>query len=69
MTDQSQLELGFDGSRSHGRVVHQPPRPGRAQWWFEQMRRMVDRALDWRPTPPPRPEQTWLTLSPAMHHR
>jgi hypothetical protein len=57
-----QLEMSFDGStRFHPRIRHR--RQSRAQWWFSQMRRVVDQALDWRPAPPPRPEQTYLTLA------
>jgi hypothetical protein len=61
MTNQSQLELGFDASCGWQPARHQPRRLTRAQWWFAQMRQIVDRALDWQPTPPPRPEQTWFT--------
>ncbi len=31
----------------------------RAQWWFDRMRQVVDRAFEWETTPG-RPEQTWL---------
>jgi len=62
MTNQDQLELGFDGSRGLQHVVRKASQPSRAQWWFAQMRRVVDRAFDWQPAPPARPEQTCLTL-------
>jgi hypothetical protein len=64
MTD-TQLELSFGGPR-----VTQPLRPGRAsspftsRWWFHQMHQIVDRAFDWQPAPPARPEQSWL---PGTH--
>ena len=35
----------------------------KARWWFSQMRMVVDRACDWKSSPPPRPEQTYLTLA------
>jgi hypothetical protein len=34
----------------------------RATWWFQQMRRAVDSAVEWRPAPPARPEQGSLDL-------
>src|SRR5687767_1989087 len=40
---------------------HQTTR-ARAAWWFQQMRRVVDSAVEWRPTPPARPEQVTLDL-------
>ena len=54
----AQLEMSF------GSACHQPTRRqrrlNRAQWWFQRMRQMVDRAVDWQPVPLPRPEQIWL---------
>jgi hypothetical protein len=63
MMNKQQLELGFDGT-----VVPAPARrPDRpvlgVAWWFGQMRRVVDAAVEWRPTPPARPEQTQLRLA------
>ena len=61
MTD-AQLELSLDStrlarvSRSNGQV-----RASTARWWFRRMRQVVDRALDWEPAPPPRPEQIWFS--------
>jgi hypothetical protein len=54
----AQLELSF-GARS---LRSTPTTTRRAsirnpQWWFQRMRQIVDRALDWKPAPPPRPEQ------------
>jgi hypothetical protein len=34
----------------------------RAAWWFQQMRRTVDAAMEWKPASLPRPEQTTLDL-------
>jgi hypothetical protein len=39
-------------------------RPSRAQWWFQRMRQVVERARDWQPKPTPRPEQIWF---PSTH--
>jgi hypothetical protein len=36
----------------------------RATWWFHQMRRVVDSAVEW-PAPTPHPEQTTLDLRRA----
>jgi hypothetical protein len=65
-----QLELSF-GSRRNGGPDECPPRSltrrqrrgGRAGWWFERMRQIVERAADWEPAPLARPEQTWFTNS------
>lgn len=52
-----QMELSFGNGRERQPANRRPGRPSRARWWFERMRRVVDRACDW---PPPRPEQIWL---------
>jgi hypothetical protein len=66
MTD-TQLELSLDASRAPQSLrTNHPPSPFTSRWWFQQMRQMVDRAFDWQPAPPPRPEQTWL---PGTHRQ
>ena len=40
---------------------HQVAR-SRAAWWFGQMRKAVNAAVEWKPTPVARPEQTYITL-------
>jgi hypothetical protein len=35
----------------------------RAQWWFAQMRRVVDAAMEWRPESQGRPAQEYLALA------
>jgi hypothetical protein len=61
--NRQQIELSFDAScRFHPSIRHSR-RQSRAQWWFNRMRAVVDRALDWQSAPPPRPEQIYLTLS------
>lgn len=58
-----QLEL----SLTAGRQTQYPPRrqnrQSRAAWWFGQMRRVVNNAMDWDAAPEPRPEQSWLEIS------
>lgn len=54
----AQLEMSFDRT-----VAGDSPRrrrQGRAHWWFQRMRALVDGAMDWQPAPPPRPEQIWF---------
>jgi hypothetical protein len=57
-----QLELGLNGklitlsARRESRLT-------RAQWWFGQMRQLVNNAVDWNPAPEPRAEQPWLEIS------
>jgi hypothetical protein len=60
MKNQNQMELGLPGANRCPRVVQRERRLQRANWWFDQMRQVVDRAFDW-PTPPRfQPEQIWL---------
>jgi hypothetical protein len=54
----AQLEMSFSGTGNY--VTRRQRRLNRAQWWFQRMRQIVDRAVDWQPTPPPRPEQIWF---------
>lgn len=42
-----QLELRLP--RPTLRIAVRRCRPARAKWWFEQMRRAVDSAVDWEP--------------------
>ena len=58
-----QLELGIHG----GKVLLNPAprnRQVRANWWFTQMRNIVNRAMDWEAAGQPRPEQIWI---PGAH--
>ena len=50
--------MSFDARMAS--VARRQKRLNRAHWWFERMRQVVDRAMDWRPAPPPRPEQMWF---------
>jgi len=55
-----QLEISFDHSIPLRRGTRHQRRIARAQWWFAQMRQVVDRAWDWEPAPPARPEQVCM---------
>jgi hypothetical protein len=52
----NQLELGLDPFLAAPGRNLRGPRSRHAQWWFDAMRQMVDRACDWEP-PRPRPER------------
>jgi hypothetical protein len=56
-----QMELTFGGARPCPSLNRRQRRVNRAQWWFQRMRRVVDRALDWQAAPTPRPEQIWFS--------
>jgi hypothetical protein len=54
----AQLELSFDALRGRSTpITTRRPSRHNPQWWFQRMRQIVDRALDWQPAPAPRPEQ------------
>jgi hypothetical protein len=53
-----QLELGF--GRNVLWITVRRQRSARAQWWFKQMRKAVDSAMDWRNSPQGRPQQIQL---------
>lgn len=55
-----QLELSLTKARGCRPLSARQRRLSRARWWFERMRQTVESALDWQPTPPGRPEQTWF---------
>ena len=55
-----QMELTFNASRACPSTERPHRRMTRARWWFQQMREAVDRAVDWKPVPPARPEQIYF---------
>jgi hypothetical protein len=57
-----QMELSFEQSSLLRIQVARQRRLRRAHWWFEQMRQVVDRALDRTADLPARPEQVYLQL-------
>ena len=63
----AQLELSLDNHCAMRLPrANRPPAAYTSRWWFERMRQIVDRAFDWQPAPPPRPEQIWL---PGTHRQ
>ena len=56
------MELGLNKITVADLAPLQQRRANRAQWWFTQMRRVVDLAMEWKPAPTARPEQVYLTL-------
>jgi hypothetical protein len=63
MPNSNQMELGLDSKGvRRGAVVRRQNRLQRAQWWFKEMRRAVNSAIDWPPAPNGRPEQVYINL-------
>jgi hypothetical protein len=58
-----QMELGLNAKTRRLAQIARRQRRQRAQWWFVQMRRVVDAAMEWRPQPQGRPEQVYLELA------
>ena len=50
-----QMELSLENGKSCPSVTRRQRRMSRAEWWFQQMRQVVDRVIE--PVTPPRPEQ------------
>lgn len=59
----NQMELGL-GSKTARRkaLTRRQNRLQRAQWWFKEMRRVVNGAMDWSKVPNARPEQVYINL-------
>ncbi len=57
MTNDQQLELGFNGTQPRIYGPRRETRVARAQWWFTRMRAAVASAADWRAQSPLRSEQ------------
>lgn len=62
MSDRQQMEIGFTRGCSFQPTVRRQRRLSRARWWFNQMRQVVNDALQRQPAPAPRPEQIYLSL-------
>jgi len=62
-TSTQQLEIPFDASAKVRRNIANTNRRKRARWWFDQMRRVVDTAMEWNTAPRARPQQVYLTLA------
>ena len=59
----NQMELTLNSRAMRLSGMARQKRRQRAQWWFGQMRQVVDAAMEWRQTPIARPEQVYLTLT------
>jgi hypothetical protein len=57
-----QLEITLQAPACRRPGNYRQRRVSRARWWFGQMRRVVDQAIEGAPSPAIRPEQTKLTL-------
>jgi hypothetical protein len=64
MTNNEQLELGFNGTQSRIFGRRREQRVARAKWWFDKMRATVENAMAWQSQAPLRPEQIWM---PGTH--
>ena len=61
MKTNEQMELSIEQKGQSCPSTQRPQRRlGRANWWFQQMREVVDKAMDWQPAPPARPEQIYF---------
>jgi hypothetical protein len=60
MKTNEQMELEIGKKNACSSVRRRQRRQSRANWWFERMREVVDKAIDWQPAPPARPEQIWF---------
>ena len=56
------MELSLETTSSSRPRIHRVRRQRRAHWWFQQMRQMVERALDHEAAVPPRSEQIYFSL-------
>lgn len=60
MKTNEQMELVLEKTKSCPSSRRPQRRMSRANWWFQQMREVVDKAIDWQPAPPARPEQIYF---------
>ncbi|HEY2082385.1 MAG TPA: hypothetical protein VGI88_06330 [Verrucomicrobiae bacterium] len=60
MKTNEQMELGIGKAKACRSAKRPQRRLSRANWWFQQMREVVDKAVDWQPAPPARPEQIYF---------
>ena len=51
--------------RTNRRLKRRPVSRSRAAYWFDRMRKVVNAARDWQPSPAPRPQQTYINLQPT----
>ena len=58
----SQFNLAV-APRSNRRRARRPVSRSRAAYWFDRMRKVVNAARDWQPSPAARPQQTYINLT------
>jgi hypothetical protein len=63
MITTNQMELGLEAQQLSSSASERRHRETRANWWFRQMRHVVDLAMEWRPKPPGRPQQSYMVLN------
>jgi len=61
--NKNQIEMGLATIAKANCRRRSQKRQKRAQWWFHQMRVLVDGAIDWKPAETETPQQTQLALS------
>ena len=60
MTTNEQMELVLGKGKACKSANRPQRRLSRANWWFQQMREVVDKAVEWKPAPPARPQQIYF---------
>ena len=60
MTTNEQMELVLGKANVCNSAKRPQRRMSRANWWFQQMREVVDKAVDWQPSRPARPQQIYF---------
>jgi hypothetical protein len=58
-----QMELRLESKSQRLARLARRQRRERAQWWFAQMRRVVDAAMEWSPESQGPPAQEYLALA------
>jgi predicted RNA-binding protein with RPS1 domain len=56
---QNQMELSLEKAQACPSAQRRR-RTNRASWWFQRMRQVVDKAIDWQTAPSARPEQIYF---------
>ena len=64
-----QLELSLAGGKEANETPAKKKGRRGPQFWFDQMRQLVDRAIDWGSLDSPAPRQTFLRFQPAKKER
>ena len=58
-----QMDLCLKSQAGSTRKSNRNRIPRDPQWWFRQMRNVVNMAIEWQPTPPTQPKQAQFALS------